>query len=100
MGMLFCLQSKSSGGTRRSRTEGRALEDEQRAGRPSTARTENNVARVKVVLDRDRRLQVRLIADEVGLPKTDVHRIIAEDLHMRKICAFTTTMHQVTHHLL
>jgi len=30
---------------------------------------------------------VRLIAEEVGLPKTDVHRIITEDLHMRKICA-------------
>jgi hypothetical protein len=60
--------------------------DEQRAGRHSTARTENNVARVNVVLDRDRPLQVRLIAEEVGLPKIDVHRIITEDLHMRKIC--------------
>ena len=49
-----------------------SVEDEQRAGRPSTARTENNVARVKVVLDRDRRLQVRLIAEELGLPKTDI----------------------------
>jgi len=29
------------------------VEDEQRAGRPSTSRTENNVARVKAVLDRD-----------------------------------------------
>ena len=64
-----------------------SVEDEQCAGRPSTARTENNVARVKVVLDRDRCLQVQLIAEEVGLPKTDVHRIITEDLHMRKICA-------------
>jgi hypothetical protein len=63
-----------------------SVEDEQRAGRPSTARTENNVARVKVVLDRDQRLQVRLITEEVGLLKTDVHRIITEDLHMRKIC--------------
>ena len=25
--------------------------------------------------------------DEVELPKTDVHRIITEDLHLRKICA-------------
>jgi len=64
-----------------------SVEDEQRADRPSTARTENNVARVKIVLDRDRRLQVRLIAGEVGLPKTDAHRIITEDLHMRKSCA-------------
>jgi hypothetical protein len=62
-------------------------EDEERAGRPSTSRTETNVACVKAVLDRDRRLSVRLIAEEVGLPKMDVHRIITEDLHMRKICA-------------
>jgi len=34
----------------------KSVEDEQRAGRPSTARTENNVARVKFVLDRDRHL--------------------------------------------
>ena len=63
-----------------------SVEDEQRAGCPSTARTENSVARVKVALDRDRRLQVQLIAEEVGLPKTDVHRISTEDLHMRKMC--------------
>ena len=50
-----------------------SVEDEQRAGRPSTSRTENSVARVKAVLDRDQRLNVRLITEEVGLPKTDVH---------------------------
>ena len=59
-------------------------EDEQRAGRHSTSRTENNVARVKAVVDRDRRLSVRLMAEEVGLPKADVHRIITEDMHMKK----------------
>jgi len=63
------------------------VEDKQRAGRPPTPRTENSVARVEAVLDRDRRLNVRLIAEEVGLPKTDVYRIITEDMHMRKICA-------------
>ena len=64
-----------------------SVEGEQRAGRPSTSKTENNVARVKAVPDRDRRLNVRLIAEEVRLPKTDVHRIVTEDQHMRKICA-------------
>ena len=63
------------------------VEDEQRAGCPSTSRSENNVARVQAVLDRDQRLSVRLMAEEVGLLKTDVHRIITEDLYMRKICA-------------
>jgi 16S rRNA U516 pseudouridylate synthase RsuA-like enzyme len=81
-----------------------SVEDEQHAVRPSTARTENNVARVKVVLDRDRLLQVRLIAEEVGLPKMDVHRLLTEDLHMRIICAKlvpkNAPMRQVTHHSL
>jgi len=64
-----------------------SVEDEQCTGRPSTSRTENNVARVKAVLDRDQCLNVRLIEEEVGIPKTDIHRIITKDLHMRKICA-------------
>ena len=63
------------------------IEEEQHAGHPSTSRTENNVARVKAVLDRDWRLNVQLITEEAGLHKTDVHRIITEDLHTRKICA-------------
>jgi len=62
-----------------------SIEDKQHTGHPSTSRTENNVACVKALLDRDRRLSVRFMAEEVGLPKTDVHRIITEDLHMRKI---------------
>jgi len=41
-----------------------SAEDKQRAGRPSASRTENNVARVKSVLDWDRRLNVWLIAEE------------------------------------
>jgi len=65
----------------------KSVEDEQHAGHPSTSRTENNVVRVKAVLDRDRCLNVQLIAEEVGLLKMDIHRIITEDLHMRKICA-------------
>jgi hypothetical protein len=79
------------------------VEDERRAGRPSASRTEKNVARVKAVLDRDRRLSVRLAVEELGLQKTDVNRIITEDLHMRKI-ANTWFLHHdnasVTHHSL
>ena len=72
MGMLFFLQPKSSGGTRRSRTEGRALRTNS-AQAVLQLQEQNNVAHVKIVLDRDRCLQVQLIAEEVGLPKTDVH---------------------------
>jgi len=64
-----------------------SIEDKQRTGLPSTSRTEDNVARMKAVLDRDRCLNVRLITEEAGLPKTDIHQIITEHLHMKKICA-------------
>ena len=39
-----------------------SVEDEQLTWRPSTSITENNVARVKAVLDSDQRLSVRLMA--------------------------------------
>ena len=35
----------------------------------------------------DRRLSVRMIAEETGLDKSAVHRILTDHLHMRKICA-------------
>jgi len=36
---------------------------------------------------KDRRLSVRIIAEETGLDKSAVHRILTDRLHMRKICA-------------
>ena len=36
---------------------------------------------------KDRRLSVRMIAEETGLDKSAVHRILTDHLHMRKICA-------------
>ena len=76
---------KSSGGTWRSKTEGRAL-------RKNSAQGVFNFKNWEQCGSCEgcsgyRCLNVRLIAGEVGLPKTDVHWIITEDLHMRKICA-------------
>ena len=39
------------------------------------------------MLEKDRRLTVRMIADEVGISKESAHRILIEVLGMRKICA-------------
>ena len=47
---------------------------------------------MKAVLGRDRRLSVQLMSEEVGLPKTDVHRIVTEDPPMR-IIAHTWFLH-------
>ena len=36
---------------------------------------------------KDCRLSVRMTAEEMGMDKNAVHRILTEHLHMRKICA-------------
>ena len=36
---------------------------------------------------KDRRLSVRMIAEETGLYKWAVHTILTDHLHMQKICA-------------
>ena len=42
---------------------------------------------MRAVIAKDRRLSVRMIAEETGLNKNAVQRILTEHLHMRKICA-------------
>jgi hypothetical protein len=42
---------------------------------------------VRDVMAKDRRLSVRMTAEETGLNKNAVHRILTEHLHMLKICA-------------
>src|SRR5215510_13453377 len=63
------------------------IEDDDRAGRPSTSRTHENLVKVRELLNTDRRLSVRLIADELGLGQTTVFKLVTEDLMMRNVCA-------------
>ena len=68
--------------------EGREeVEDDHRSGRPSISRTDESVEPVRQKLWIDRRLTVRMIADELAMNSEKVWRIITEDLGMRKICA-------------
>ena len=63
------------------------VENDPRSGRPISSTNDQNVELVQAVMAKDRRLSVRMIAEETGLDKNAVHRIITEHLHMRKICA-------------
>ncbi|XP_026320722.1 protein GVQW3-like [Hyposmocoma kahamanoa] len=56
--------------------------DEARSGRPSTSRTDENVDRVRQLLNEDRRQGVRLIAQTLNIAKSTVHRIVTEELHI------------------
>ena len=44
-----------------------SVEDEPRAGRPSTSRNDDKVQRVREMLNSDSRLSVRMIADRIGI---------------------------------
>ena len=65
---------------------GRENEDH-RSGRPISSTNDQNVEVVRAVMAKDRRLSVRMTAEEMGLNKNAVHRILTEHFHMRKICA-------------
>ncbi|KAJ8958044.1 hypothetical protein NQ318_002051 [Aromia moschata] len=63
------------------------VNDENRAGRPSTSSSDDNVKRVRDLLNTYRRLSVRLISETLDITKTIVHEIVSESLGMRKVCA-------------
>jgi len=63
------------------------LEDEPRAGRPSTSKTDNNVERVRSLVRSDCQLTLRMISSELNLNQFTVHQILTQDLDMRNVCA-------------
>ena len=64
-----------------------SVQDEPRSGRPATSKTDENVERAKSLVRSDRRLTIRLIAEQLNLNKSTVHDVLTNDLEMRKISA-------------
>lgn len=61
--------------------EGREeVEDKSRSGCSSTSKTEDNVNCVHKILNCDRRLSVRMIAQTLGMDKTTVNEMVTQDL--------------------
>ena len=63
------------------------VEDEQRSRLQSAKPTGDNTARVSELFRSDRRLTVKMIADEVNVNRETVCLIRTEDLWMRNNCA-------------
>jgi len=63
------------------------VQHDPRSGQPKTQRTDANVDRVRTLVRSDRRLGVRVIAEELNMNRETVRQIVKEDLGMRKISA-------------
>jgi hypothetical protein len=63
------------------------VEYDGRGGRPKSTRTEVNIAAVTDLVKNDRRMESRMRAESLNIPKTVVRRILKEDLGKRKLCA-------------
>ena len=62
-------------------------ENAPRSGRSSTSRTPEIIEKVRQMLVQDRRLTLRLIAEELGISKDTAHTIFRDDLGEWKICS-------------
>ena len=68
--------------------EGRtSIEDDPLSGRPTTSRTEELINSLRDLINTNRRLTIREIAEELGVSYGTCQTIITEDLGMRRISA-------------
>jgi hypothetical protein len=56
------------------------VEDDERPGRPVTMKTDENVDKVRTLVRTDRRLSIRMIAEEFNVDKETVRQILTENL--------------------
>lgn len=61
--------------------------DDPKSGRPSTAKTQENVEKVGRIVQGDRRLSIRAISELTNINKETVRQILHDDLGMKKGCA-------------
>lgn len=64
-----------------------SVESRHSPGRPTEASAEENVIKIKQILDTDRRLTCEEIAKDVGISHGSVHNILTSKLGMRRVAA-------------
>ena len=57
------------------------------SGRPSKTKTLDNIERVRFAIEGDRRLTVRELENDLGIPKTTVWEILNKILGITRVCA-------------
>ena len=64
-----------------------SLRDDERCGRSKEVRTTELTGQIKDFMDKDRRVSIKTISARFDVSVGTVHKIIREELKMRKICA-------------
>jgi len=64
-----------------------SIEDEERSGRPSKSKTQENVERVREMIRSSRRLTIREISEDLNIFYGSVQNILSTDLNMRQVSA-------------
>jgi len=61
-----------------------SVEDEERSGRPSTSKTQENVERVSEIIRSNRRMTIREISEDLNVSYGSVQNIITTDLNLSR----------------
>jgi len=65
----------------------KSVEDEERSGRPSTSKTQENVEKVREMILSNRRLTIRELSENVNISYGSVRNILTTDLNLRQMSA-------------
>ena len=74
----------------------KSVDSDPRSGRPSLTKTPENIERVRLAIGVDRRLTVRELENDLGIPKTTVLEILNKILGMTRVCAVTGFITTIT----
>jgi len=64
-----------------------SIEDDERSGRPSTSKTDENIDKVKEILVNNHKLTIREIAEDLNIAYGSVQDILVNDLGFRRVAA-------------
>ena len=87
MGHLLSLKGQFSGDIKKIKGGKTDLKEEPRPGQPRKAVTKADVAAVADMVKQDARFTVKEIADSAGVSSGTVHKILTQELKLRKVCA-------------
>ena len=64
-----------------------SVDSDSRSGRPSTTKTLDNIERVRLAIEQDRRMTVWELEEDLGIPKSIIWEILTSNLQMIRVCA-------------